>query len=311
LLLAAALFLITIIISLLFNQSLPDLTYSALTSFLTAFTFGIIKLLDHHTFSSSSNDFPRNLKLYVTDNEALTNLIRWLRSYMSLKKQLSVSFAVAVVGTVSVFFIAQTSPINFKIGSYVLVFLCLVGVGQGAYCAVVIPTLAREISNLRLEIFWFKPADSPWINDASAFFTKLSMADALIALLGICGLFLLRPFESTRTAWVAAGWLITGIVVLSYTFLFPHRYLTKVIRREKKRQIEHLQSLITSYEVRIEQLNADEYKRLLDHINLYNSLSGSRDNAIDIEAWVKYVSSLGIPILAFVGGLAAKRLGLS
>ena len=210
-----------------------------------------------------------------------------------------------------IFFLAQTSPIDFKSGSYILVFLCLVGVGQGAYCAVVIPTLAREISKHRLELFWFKPADSPWINDASAFFTKLSMADALIVFLGICGLFLLRPFESTRTAWVASVWLVIGIVVLSYTFLFPHHYLTQVIRREKKRQIKHLQSLITSYEVRIEQLNAAEYNRLLDHINLYNCLSGSRDNAIDVEAWLKYVSSLGVPILAFVGGLAAKRLGLS
>ena len=171
----------------------------------------------------------------------LNGINRWLRSYMSLKKQLVVSFVIAVVGTLSIFFMAQTRSIDFKMGSYLLVFLCLVGVGQGAYCAVVIPTLAREISKQRLELFWFKPADSPWINDASAFFTRLSMADALIALLGICGLFLLRPFESTKTAWVAGGWLVIGIAVLSYTFLFPHHYLTQVIRKEKKRQIEHLQ----------------------------------------------------------------------
>jgi len=230
---------------------------------------------------------------------------------MSLEKQLTVSFAVAILGTLSIFFLVQARSANFKVGSYVLVFLCLVGVGQGAYCAVVIPTLAREISKQRLELFWFKPADSPWISEASAFFTKLSMADALIVLLGICGLFLLRPFESRNTALVAGGWLAIGLVVLSYTFLFPHRYLTQVIRREKKRQLEHLQTLITSYEVRIEQLTASEYKRLLDHINLYNYLSGSRDNAIDVEAWLKYASSLGVPILAFVGGLAAKRFGLS
>ncbi len=310
-LLTLALFGVTIAISLLFNRSLPKLTFSALASFLTAFSFGIIKFLDHYTFSSGLSDFPRNIVSYATDNETLTNLNAWLRSYMSLKKQLIVSLAVAGVGTLSIFIITQARSIDFKVGSYFLLFLCFVGIGQGAYCAVVIPTLARRISKQHFQLFWFRPADSPWINDASAFFTRLSVADAAVVFLVICGLFLLRPFESTETAWVAGVWLVIGIVVLSYTFLFPHHYLTQVIKNEKRRQLEDMQRLIASYEARADQLTPAEYTRLLDHINLYNCLSGSRDNSIDVEAWFKYVSSIGIPIVAFIGGLAAKRLGLA
>ena len=63
-LLSMKLLVFSTLISLLFNHALPKLTYSALASFLTAFSFGIIKFLDHHIFSSSSNDFPRNLKSY-------------------------------------------------------------------------------------------------------------------------------------------------------------------------------------------------------------------------------------------------------
>lgn len=307
--LALLLFLVTTIISVLISRSVPVLTFALLASFLTAFSFGVIKYLDHHILSANLNAFPKNLRLFVLDNKSLAAISNWLRSYLSLEKQLIVSSIIGILGTASTFYIAKNRSMNFKSGSYILIFCCFFAIGHGAYCAVIIPTLAKVLSQKRMKMFWLNPADSSWVNDASTFFTKLSMADALIVAFVIGGLYLLKPWESSKTAWVAGIWLLIGITCLSYTFLYPHYYLNKAIKLEKKRQMENLQKIILTYQTRVENLDKSEFEDLFERIKLYDHLSTAKESAVDTQALLRFITSIIVPSLTYLGGFLSKRLG--
>jgi hypothetical protein len=305
--LAILLYIITTLLSILFGESAPVFTFAFLASFLTAFSFGVIKYLDHHILSVSFDAFPKNLVDFALDNKSLAALSNWLRSYLSLEKQLVVSSIIGILGTASTFYIAKNRSMNFKFGSYILIFCCFFAIGHGAYCAVIIPTLAKVLSQKRMKMFWLNPADSSWVNDASSFFTKLSMADALIVAFVIGGLYLLKPWESSKTAWVAGIWLVIGIACLSYTFLYPHYYLNKAIKSEKKRQMENLQTIIRTYQTRVEGLNKSEFKDLFERIKLYDHLSAAKESAVDTQALLRFITSIIVPSLTYLGGFLSKR----
>jgi len=305
------LFGVTTLISLIFDRALPDIPSAVLTSFLTAFSFAIIKYLDYHILASRTHGFPRDLAISVSNDTSLRKLNHWLISFLSVKKQVFIStlFGILVLG--STIYTARALGVNFKIGSYVLIFCCFFAVGHGAYCAIIIPTLARLLSKQNMKVFWLSPADSSWIKDASLFFTKLSIADTLIAALAIAGLYLLRPWESTQTMWIALAWLIIGVVCLLYTFLFPHYFLNKVIKRKKESELEELQRRIRVFGTDIGMLNKSQLQDLSKLVGLYNQVSTAKESAIDLRNSIGALSSLSVLILTFLGPVLLRFFGLA
>jgi hypothetical protein len=301
---------LTTLISLAIDHTGPSLLSSVLASLLTGFSFGIIKYLDYHLISSRPDGFPKNLAEYALNNDALEALIRWHRRFLSLKAQLITSAVIGVLGLTSTVYIVRTMSLHLKFGSYLLVFCCGFAIGHGAYCTVMIPTLTRVLSKHRMKLFWVSPADTVWINDASMFFTKLTIADSLIFAFCISGLYLLKPWHAPGTTWLALAWLLIGIICLSYVFLFPHYYLNKSIKREKKSQLQDIQKKILSYETPVRELSASHYKELMGHINVYKDLAAARESAIDLQNSSRVLTSFSVLILTYLVPFLLRAVGI-
>ncbi|MFY9557281.1 MAG: hypothetical protein WAV47_21430, partial [Blastocatellia bacterium] len=215
--LASMIFLSTTLISRVVNHKGPVLSSALFASILIAYSLATIKILHDGIFPEGSMTFPQNLPSVAKDKNGLTALAGWFQSFLSTRRQIVVStlFGVSSIFTLAVF--ALYASANFKLGSYVLVFLCFFVVGNGAYCAIGIPTLLRTIHRQKMKLFWLSPADTPWVKEASWIFTKLFIADSTVAGWAIIGLYLLRPLESRATTAVALIWLVIALLAILYT----------------------------------------------------------------------------------------------
>lgn len=307
---ATLLWVVTTLISLAFNHSPPALISSVLASLLTAFSFGIIKYLDYHLISSRSDGFPKNLADFALDDDAIKALIRWHRCFLSLRKQVVTSSIVAILGLASTMYVAASRSLDFKVGSYLLVLCCFFAVGHGAYCTLLVPTVVWVLNKQRMRLFWLNPADTRWVKDASVFFTKLSIADALIFAFGMSGLYLLKPWQASGSTWTALTWLLIGVICLSYIFLFPHYYLNKSIKREKESQLQEMQDAILSFRKPFSDLDASEFTELMGLINLYNDLLLAKESAIDLKNSTKALSSLSVLVITYLGPFLLRLIGI-
>lgn len=277
-----------------------------LLSFLTAFSFSIIKLLFDQIMpvgdSNNNERFPKNLINFSSEKTNLALICEWFRKFLSRRRQIRWSVATGAAGTLTIILFDWLTKVDYAWYSYVLVFVCFFAIGHGAYCAIVIPTLVRTINKADVQLFWLSPADTSWIRDASSIFTRLSLADAFTAAFCIFGLFFFAPLEILTTKVVALVWLIIGIVGLLYTFFYPHRFLKLAIKSEKKNQLAKLQSIITSYEERLKELSEDDLKRLKEYIGLHEKLVASRETALNVSKWLSLIPSLAVPTITFFVG---------
>ena len=316
-LLALSLFVVSTLISKIVDGALPVLGYNFLASALTVFCFAIIKVLHDGIFPRKVTTFPERLP-QIAKEKTKESIAKWFNSYLKIWKQLVVSilFGVAGIGTLLAF--KQNAGSDFRFGSYVVVFLCFFASGNGAYCSIGIPTLIRRISKCEMEMFWLSPADTPWIREASWIFIKLALADAFVFAWGIVGLYLLKPLNYGATTLVALIWLFIGLSTILYTFLFPHHYLTKTIRAEKRRQIQSLQKLIIQYQASINSVkpagpvnkanlankediaNREDIEKLAHLVTIYERLAAARESAVDLKTWIGLIPTLALPSVPYL-----------
>lgn len=298
--LSVLIYLVTALVGKVSNPSFPLFTpLSALMSFVAGFSFGIVKILHDNILPPNA----KNLVSLALDEKGLIAIRDWFQLFLSLPTQLVTSLSLSTLMVLTLIVIERNTSARFGVGGYVLMFFAIFAIGHGAYCAVLIPTLAKAASKERMRLFWLNPADSPGVEMASSAFAKLSMADALVVTLCIVAMYWFRPWESPLAALVSGIWLVIGLAAVSYSFLYPHYYLSKAIRAEKRRQIALVQDVITSYRERIEQLSEDDFKKLSKLIKLYDRLVSARETAIKMEAFRSFLTSLAIPALSFFGGL--------
>ena len=201
-------------------------------------------------------------------------------------------------------YFAPLSAVDIHIGSYVLIFLCGIALGQGGYCAIRTPTLARILRNMPLEMFWLYPADTLWVKKASSVYTRLALANAFFGTSVILGLLWLRPWKSSTTTVIAAIWLLFTWAVVLYSFIYPHFQLGKILLAEKSRQSIALQSSITSLRSTIGPDSEESaLKKLNETIKVYEQLESARASAIDVNAVVRLFLSLGVPTISFLAVL--------
>ena len=221
--LSVLIYLSTTLLNRACNHTAPFFVFPlAVASCVTAVSLGIVKILH-------DNILPPNAKSLVSlalDEKGLIALRDWFRSFLSLPRQLVTSFFLGGLGVLSSFVIARNTAVRFDVGTYVLVFLCVFSVGHGFYCAILIPTLAKAASKERMRLFWLNPADSPGIKMASSCFAKLSVADAIVVTICIVMMYWFKPWESPAAALVSGVWLLVGLAAVSYSFLYPHYYLS-------------------------------------------------------------------------------------
>lgn len=320
-LLSILFYLLATSISYVQDQSIPLLNpVSALVSVLAAFSFSIVKGLHDNILpedkdsdptdtsknpgavnNDPTNNFAKNL-ITVAPAESLVAMRNWWESFLSLPYQCMFVATCGLLSIITVWIFGRTTSIHFHAGSFSLMFVCGIALGQGGYCALRIPKLAKAITIAPRDMFWLYPAESLWVKETSSVFTKLSLANALIATCCIIGLMWPRPWKSSMPAIVASIWLIITLTVVLYSFIYPHYHLGKAIKTTKKREISRMQALIDFSKDSLKQSEGDgEIKKLNELVKVYDQMANSRDSAIDMQATLRLFFSLAIPILSFIG----------
>jgi hypothetical protein len=300
LILAALLYFLTITITALFDSTRQLWNPAALfVSLLSAIALSVVKYLHDDILTRDNTNFAKEIIPEEKHKPDLQPLLRWWKSFLNPRCEIPFVLVFAVLAVVSLRYFALFS-VGVHLGGYVLLFLCGIALGQGGYCAVRIPRLAKILRGLPLEMFWLYPADTQWIKQASSIFTRLALANAFFGASLMLGLLWLRPWKSSMTIGIAIVWLLLTWVVVLYSFLYPHYQLGKILEAEKARQSVALQSSITALRTMIG-ADSDEsgLKKLNETIKVYDQLESARASAIDAHALVSLFLSLGVPVLSF------------
>ena len=299
--LASLLYLLTITITWVFGSIWQLWNPAALfVSFLSALALSVVKYLHDDILTRDQTNFAKNIIPEQTDGANLELLLRWWKSFLSFRCEIPFVLTASILAVVSLRYFAPYSVVGVHIGSYVLIFICGIALGQGGYCAVRIPRLAKILRSLPLKMFWLYPADTQWIRQASSVFTRLALANAFFGATLMLGLLWLRPWKSSTTTAIAMLWLLLTWAVVLYSFVYPHYQLGKILKAEKTRQSVELQKSITALRSVIDP-GSDEsaLKKLNETIKVYDQLEAARASAIDMRAIVRLFVSLGVPMLSF------------
>jgi hypothetical protein len=303
--LAGILYALTILIGRGWGQSVAIWNPATLfVSSLIAFSLSLVKRLHDTILSSDQNNNVATMLIMAvrSEDKALKALRDWWKTFLSLRLQIT---SVMIFGLLAIWMLHQLrlhSHVEIHAGSYFLIFFLGIAIGQGAYCALVIPTLATVLRKMSVTMFWLYPSDTRWVKKISSVFTKLSLANAFIGTCIMVGMLWFKPWESFTTAGIAALGLIGTWSVVLYSFVYPHFQLGKALKAEQLEQMGKLQKVID-----LKSLTAahseSETKKLNEIIKIYEKVASARASAVDMQAIFRLVFSLGIPMLTFLGVL--------
>jgi hypothetical protein len=298
------LYVFTTGINWMFNHSAPLWNFGTLlASFLSAFALSVVKYLHDTILPLGINNFAEQITLAVRveHDSAYAGLRNWWKSFLALRHQIPFVIIIGLSGMALLSFFQMKAKIDFHSGSYVLMFLCGVAVGQGGYCALRIPKVAEILGRMPMDLFWLNPANTPWIRTASWVFTRLSLANAFIGAYILVGFLWLKPWTSPMTLAVAVLLLLFTWAVVLYSFFYPHYQLGKIIRAERSRHLLRLQTAIDSKSMTAEEHGAteNEIRGMYEIIRVYNQLASSGSSAINTQAVIGLLLSLGVPMLSF------------
>lgn len=292
------LYLLCFLVSRIFNPLAPFVSYSALVGTVIAtFSYPIVKLL--------YDDIAPNIRKIIplaANDRALLKVRDWFVWFLDINRQIRIAALVAGLGFATIVLVPSYTSARFEVGSYLLVFFTYFGLGQGLYCAIIIPSLVKAASNERWELFWLKPADSPAVTEVKITYMKLTIADSIFCTLGLVGLYWLKPWESPVVTLISALWLLVGLIAVTYSFVYPQYYLRNLILAEKQRQLLHVQGLIDTYRDKLPVLTKEDTERLSHLFFVYDRLLGARESGLDLSVFSRFVASLIFPIISFFVG---------
>jgi len=267
---------------------------------LAGLAFFIVKVLHDSILPPNRERIAR----FPADTDSLLAFRNWFKKGFRVRRQIAFSIFFAVFAVLTTRILSRDFPtLQTNLGLYVGVFCGIFAIGNGGYCAWIIPTLASTGSSCRMNLFPYNPASTTAIRIASAGFGKLALANGIVATLVILLIFAFRPWQGRMTLQIALIWLLVGWGVVTYSFAFPQYHLAKIISQEKHRQIERLEVLIEAYHNRLEDLSDKEIDKMQKLIDLRDRIFMSNDSAIDLGAWRDYISSIVLPLASFVTGV--------
>ena len=177
---------------------------------------------------------------------------------------------------------------------------------HGAYNALFLPLMTNVLSKQDMKAFWLVPAETPWIGKLLFGFNMLSLAEAGSFAICIGSLYWLKPWESRQIIMISSIWLIIGLLVISYGFIYPQLCLARVVRAARLRQIQTIQSALQPYLGRLGSLSDEERKLVSSLIEIHDRMLSAKQNVLDVKTVGTYLTSLVLPTASFVLG----RLGL-
>jgi hypothetical protein len=274
----------------------------ALLAFVCVFALWVVNWLHDNLFPAHVRNVVRNC-----ENSASVHAIEdWFNGFVSLGRQLLVSGVVAILFIPTLLMVQRNSSVHFHFTTYLLGVPCLFLVSHGAYCAYSLPKLTRVLSHQEMRTFWLVPAETPWIRTLASGFNILSLAEAVVLAFCIAGMYWFKPWESRQVILIPSIWLMVGLMVVSYGFVYPQIYLARVVRAARVRQIEAIQAAVKPYVLRLGDLTEEEQKRIAGLSEIQSRLLAAKQSALDLKTIGTFVTSLVLPTASFVLG----RLGI-
>jgi hypothetical protein len=264
--------------------------------------------------SRMSNQSFLELTNYIVNEEVLVLQKKWVNKIYSLRKQIIVSILFVILSLTIVRFLeVKYSSIPIYVSFYIAVAFASFLLGNGIYVVIINPSLLIPIRNSRLTLYPLAPADSPFITKAVSAFNRLILGYALgfsLLLLIIIELYRFNPFGDDATLPIASSILIFGLFLISYSFLLPNYLLSQIIKNEKYRVLENLQSKIVDLYRTIQPLDIKKSKDIKAITDIYEIVKSSREYPISFSGFRNYITSMLLPILSFLSGFVDWKIEL-
>jgi hypothetical protein len=239
-----------------------------------------------------------------SDEKAFADIVRWVRRVSNPTIQLVTCFFFALLACGLVdSWTGNKGRIPIFLSSYIVVFIAGFLIGNGAYFALTVPTVACVLSKCRFRLYCFAPSEAPFIRKVKSCFGMMTIGNAIVFSVVMLEIYLMGPSGSKTTMRLALLCLLFGVSVISYSFLYPHLFLSRIVRREKWAVLDTLQAKISSLYGGQDLPGpkiAGEIRELMD---LYNLAKQSPDSSLNFAVLWTYFSSLILPMASFVAGL--------
>jgi hypothetical protein len=232
----------------------------------------------------------------------------WFSRSFGITSQVVFSVLTGVLADLTVRTLTNSYEIlNTNLGLYIGVFGGMFAIGNGGYCALVIPTLTSKASRHRMRLFPYDPASTTALRVAGAGFGQLALANGLVATLVIALIATFRPWSNSTTFQIALGWLLIGWGFAIYSFIFPNFHISRIIIREKRFEIEGLEAVVAPLHSQFARLSKPRLEQLQTVVELRDRLFKASNSLIDIAGWRDFVGSLLLPLMSFLIGFVDVR----
>lgn len=239
-----------------------------------------------------------------SDEKAFSEIAQWVRRVSNPTTQILTCLFFALLGCgMAASWSGNKTRIPIFLSSYIVVFISGFLIGNGAYFALTVPTVAYVLSKCRFRLYCFAPSEAPFIRKVKSCFGMMTVANAIVFSVVMLEIYLMDPSGSKTTMRLALSCLIFGVLVISYSFLYPHLFLSRIVRQEKWAVLDTLQARINHlYDGHDlpDPKTAGEIKALMD---LYSLAKMSPDSSLNFAVLRTYFSSLILPMASFIAGL--------
>jgi hypothetical protein len=224
----------------------------------------------------------------------------WMQQHFRPTEQIviSVLFGVAAVLTgIEIF------PGAFHtVGTSISVFFAGASIGGGWYCAMVIPTAAKVIGRHPPRLFPLNPADTPEIQMIADVFRNCALGVAVVCTTLTVAFSYAEPMKDAKPTFATIVWVVLSWAVTTYSFGYPYYWLSKPVADERRRQLRSLDVAMKPLTQDVSKLSESDFDKLQRFLDLRSFVSSSSASLISHRTVVEYVSSLILPVVAFIAG---------
>jgi len=240
----------------------------------------------------------------ISNVKGLSSIKHWFESTFRLSRQILGSLLTSLAAVITLSCLSFfSSYINISLGLFIAVFGSMFAVGNGLYCAIVIPTISRCIADCTLDLYPYNPATTIGMSATVSVFSKLTLANGFVSTYVIILLFTASPWTNTQTIAVTIVWMLLGWGVTTYSFVYPNYYLSKPVARVRLQTLEILDNLIIQHHSNVQRNVITGNDALTQLIDLRDRVNKSRTSTINFLGIKDYFSSLLLPLLTFLIGL--------
>ena len=258
-------------------------------------------------FAYTTAELETSFNSRLSSEGARRSIIAWIEFVTDPRKQriAVVIMAVLAVAVTALLQAQRVRPFPIYVSTYLAMVAAGIGLGQGVYLAVLVPTSAVVLARLDpadLRTYKLNPSRTPLLAGYARLMNAYARASALSTTLALATIIALRPIWTATATWALLGVLFLGYVITSYVFIVPHLVLSSVIRREKARALAEVQVVVSAMWERA--LSGDlEAGQSFERLRRFaDEIYQSRSSLVDIAGIRAYAASLAVPTLTLIAG---------